>query len=382
MKYLILLGDGMADYKIKELGNKTPLEYANTPNMDKIASGSFGLLKTVPDGMQPGSDVANLSAIGYNPKEIYTGRAPIEALAKDIVLGKNDVAYRCNFVTIENDTMVDFSASHISSSDAKKLIDLLNKELKLEGIEFFAGVSYRNLMVWKNGLTDSTTPPHDISGKNILEYLPKGSAKNELIKIMDRAKEILKNPINNTKANAIWLWGEGKAPSAPSFRDTYSLDGAVISAVDLMKGIGKLLKLETPDIEGATGFIDTNYEGKMKAAYETLKEADFCYVHIEAPDEAGHMGDLELKIKAIELFDKRVVGPALDFAQEFELKIACLPDHPTPISLKTHTSDPVVFAIYQGETKARKFCEGLGKSGIFLDSGKKFGLYFFKGVLS
>ncbi|HEX13238.1 MAG TPA: phosphoglycerate mutase, partial [Desulfurella acetivorans] len=203
MKYLILLGDGMADYKIKELDNKTPLEYANTPYMDKLASGTVGLLKTVPDGLPPGSDVANLSAIGYNPKQIYTGRAPIEALAKNIALGPDDVAYRCNFVTIENDIMKDFSASHISSDDAKKLIDLLNEQLKLDNIKFFAGVSYRNLMVWKNGKTDSTTPPHDITDKNINDYLPKGEARNELINIMQMAKEILKNPINNTSANAI-----------------------------------------------------------------------------------------------------------------------------------------------------------------------------------
>ncbi|AHF96563.1 phosphoglycerate mutase [Desulfurella acetivorans A63] len=378
MKYLILLGDGMADYKIKELDNKTPLEYANTPYMDKLASGTVGLLKTVPDGLPPGSDVANLSAIGYNPKQIYTGRAPIEALAKNIALGPDDVAYRCNFVTIENDIMKDFSASHISSDDAKKLIDLLNEQLKLDNIKFFAGVSYRNLMVWKNGKTDSTTPPHDITDKNINDYLPKGEARNELIKIMQMAKEILKNPINNTSANAIWLWGEGKAPKAPSYREIYGIDGAVISAVDLMKGIGKLLKLETPYVEGATGFIDTNYDGKMKAAYNALKELGFAYVHIEAPDEAGHMGDLELKIKAIELFDKNIAAPAIEFAKEFDLKIACLPDHPTPISLKTHTSDPVPFAIWHGQSGSKKYCEDLGKIGIFLENGTEFGKFFFK----
>lgn len=378
MKYLILLGDGMADYKIKELNNKTPLEYANTPNMDRLASGIVGLFKTVPDGMPPGSDVANLSAIGYNPKEIYTGRAPIEALAKDILLDKDDVAYRCNFVTIENDIMKDFSASHISSDNAKMLINLLNSQLKLEDIRFFAGVSYRNLMVWKNGKTDFTTPPHDITDKNILEYLPKGEAKDELIKIMQMAKEILKDPINTTKANAIWLWGEGKAPKAPSYKEVYGIEGAVISAVDLMKGIGKMLGLSTPYIEGATGFIDTNYEGKINAAYEALKSKGFAYVHIEAPDEAGHMGDLDLKIKAIELFDKKIVGPALDIAGEFELKIACLPDHPTPISLKTHTSDPVPFAVWKGEKGNKKYCESMGKDGLFIDSGRNFGKLFFE----
>ncbi|OSS42675.1 putative homoserine kinase-like [Desulfurella amilsii] len=377
MKYLILLGDGMADYKIKELGNKTPLEYANTPNMDRLASGMAGLFKTVPDGMPPGSDVANLSTIGYNPKEIYTGRAPIEALAKDILLDKDDVAYRCNFVTIENDIMKDFSASHIDSNDAKKLIDLLNEQLKLDNIKFFAGVSYRNLMIWKNGKTDSTTPPHDITDKNIQAYLPKDKAKDELIKIMQMVKEILKNPINTTKANAIWLWGEGKAPKAPSYKEVYGIEGAVISAVDLMKGIAKLLGLSTPCVEGATGFIDTNYEGKINAAYEALKLMGFAYVHIEAPDEAGHMGDLDLKIKAIELFDKKIVSPALDMADEFELKIACLPDHPTPISLKTHTSDPVPFAVWRGEKGTKEYCESMGKDGLFLEGGQEFGKLFF-----
>jgi 2,3-bisphosphoglycerate-independent phosphoglycerate mutase len=377
MKYLILLGDGMADYKIKELGNKTPLEYANTPHMDRLASGTIGLFKTVPDGMPPGSDVANLSAIGYNPKEIYTGRAPIEALAKDIMLEEDDVAYRCNFVTIENDIMKDFSASHIDSNDAKKLIDLLNEQLKLDNIKFFAGVSYRNLMIWKNGKTDSTTPPHDITDKNIQAYLPKGQAKDELIKIMQMAKEILKNPINTTKANAIWLWGEGKAPKAPSYKEVYGIKGSVISAVDLMKGIGKMLGLSTPYIEGATGFIDTNYEGKINAAYDALKSMGFAYVHIEAPDEAGHMGDLDLKIKAIELFDKKIVGPALDMADEFELKIACLPDHPTPISLKTHTNDPVPFAVWTGEKGSKKYCELMGKDSLFVENGQEFGKLFF-----
>jgi 2,3-bisphosphoglycerate-independent phosphoglycerate mutase len=377
MKYLILLGDGMADYKIKELGNKTPLEYANTPNMDRLASGTVGLFKTVPDGMPPGSDVANLSAIGYNPKEIYTGRAPIEALAKDIMLEEDDVAYRCNFVTIENDIMKDFSASHIDSNDAKKLIDLLNEQLKLDNIKFFAGVSYRNLMIWKNGKTDSTTPPHDITDKNIQAYLPKGQAKDELIKIMQMAKEILKNPINTTKANAIWLWGEGKAPKAPSYKEVYGIEGSVISAVDLMKGIGKMLGLSTPYIEGATGFIDTNYEGKINAAYDALKSMGFAYVHIEAPDEAGHMGDLDLKIKAIELFDKKIVGPALDMTDEFELKIACLPDHPTPISLKTHTNDPVPFAVWTGEKGSKKYCELMGKDSLFVENGQEFGKLFF-----
>jgi 2,3-bisphosphoglycerate-independent phosphoglycerate mutase len=379
MKYLILLGDGMADWPIAELDNKTPLEYAKTPNMDKIANGLFGMIKTVPDGLPPGSDVANLSVLGYNPEKYYTGRAPLEAASNSIFMEDADVAYRCNFVNIENGIMKDFAAGHIPSQKAAELIDLLNSQLDIEGIEFFKGVSYRNLMIWRDGSTDKTTPPHDISDKPITDYLPQGKAKEFLLDIMNKAQKILKNNSVHKDANSIWLWGEGKKPSMPLFRDMFNKNGCMISAVDLMVGIGKLTKLEIPEIKGLTGFIDTNYEGKINAAYDFLKSGgDFAYVHVEATDEAGHMGELNTKIEAIELFDEKIVKEALKMTDEFSdnFRIAVLPDHPTPIKIKTHTSEPIPFAMFDtskevADNKAsynEKFC----KNGIFIEKGYTF----------
>jgi len=377
MKYLILLGDGMADLPIEELDGKTPLEYANTQNMDIIASGIKGMVKTVPDGMHPGSDVANMSVLGYDPKEYYTGRAPLEAVSQDIQLGPNDVAYRCNFVNIENGIMKDFSAGHIPSDKAKELIEILNKSLKFEKIEFYPGVSYRNLMVWRDGKTDITTPPHDISDKEIEPYLPKGEAREMLINIMDEAQKVLKSNEIWNGANAIWLWGEGKAPSMPMFKDKFNKDGCMISAVDLMVGLGKLTGLYIPKIEGLTGFLDTNFEGKTNAAFEFLKNGgDFVYLHVEATDETGHMGDVKKKIEAIELFDKKIVGEAIKMVESLndELKIAVLPDHPTPIKIKTHTAEPVPFAVWTSKNgkKADKYSENSCKGGIFVENGHMF----------
>ncbi len=376
MKYLILLGDGMADWPIKQLDGKTPLEYADTPNMDRIAGGIVGMVKTVPDGYPPGSDVANLSVLGYDPKKYYTGRAPLEAASKGVPMNDSDVAYRCNFVNIENGIMKDFAAGHISTDKAHKLIELLNEKLNFEGIEFFGGVSYRNLMIWRNGLTDDTTPPHDISDKQIDEHLPKGNAKDTLNAIMNEAKKILQNNDIHKEANAIWLWGEGKKPSMPLFYDMFQKNGCMISAVDLMVGIGRLTGLEIPNVEGMTGFIDTNYEGKINAAFDFFKHGgDFAYVHVEATDEAGHMGELDTKIKAIELFDKKIVGEALRMADEIEggLRIAVLPDHPTPIEIKTHTSEPVPFAMFdtgQVIDKIGQYTENYCKqSGVFIENG-------------
>ncbi len=377
MKYLILLGDGMADWPIKELDGKTPLEYANTPNMDLIAGGLKGMVKTVPDGMHPGSDVANMSVLGYNPKAYYTGRAPLEAVSQDIKLDKNDVAYRCNFVTIDNGIMKDFSANHIPTEKARKLIDLLNKHLRFEGIEFYPGVSYRNLMIWRDGKTDKTTPPHDISDKPIEPHLPKGETKSILLEIMDAANEILKDNTIWQQANSIWLWGEGKAPSMPLFKERFNKTGCMISAVDLMVGLGKLTGLYIPEIDGLTGFLDTNFEGKIEAAFEFLKNGgDFVYLHVEATDETGHMGDVNKKIEAIELFDKKIVGEAIKMAEvlDDELKIAVLPDHPTPIRIKTHTAEPVPFAVWssKNEKKSDKYSENTCKKGVFVDKGHLF----------
>ena len=377
MKYLILLGDGMADWPIESLDNKTPLEYANTPAMDIIASGIKGMVKTVPEGMHPGSDVANMSVLGYSPKKYYSGRAPLEAISKNIAMEDNDVAYRCNFVFIENGIMKDFSASHIPTDKAAKLIELLNKNIDDEDIEFFSGVSYRNIMIYRNGKTDKTTPPHDISDKEIKDYLPSGEASNKLISIMEKANKILKNNAIWEKANAIWLWGEGKRPSMPLFEDKFKKSGCMISAVDLMVGLGKLTGLYTPEIKGLTGFLDTNFEGKINAAFEFLNNGgDFVYLHVEATDETGHMGDVEKKIEAIELFDKKIVSEAIKMADSLKepLKIAVLPDHPTPIKIKTHTSEPVPFAVWSSDMAKRSdiYSENSCKNGIYVEEGHRF----------
>ncbi|WP_035586303.1 cofactor-independent phosphoglycerate mutase [Hippea jasoniae] len=376
MKYLILLGDGMADWPIESLDNKTPLEYANTPAMDIIASGIKGMVKTVPESMHPGSDVANMSVLGYSPKKYYSGRAPLEAISKNIAMKDNDVAYRCNFVFIENGIMKDFSASHIPTDKAAKLIELLNKNID-DDIEFFSGVSYRNIMIYRNGKTDKTTPPHDISDKEIKDYLPSGEASNKLISIMEKANKILSNNAIWEKANAIWLWGEGKKPSMPLFEDKFKKSGCMISAVDLMVGLGKLTGLYIPEIKGLTGFLDTNFEGKINAAFEFLNNGgDFVYLHVEATDETGHMGDVEKKIEAIELFDKKIVSEAIKMADSLKepLKIAVLPDHPTPIKIKTHTSEPVPFAVWSSDMAKRSdiYSENSCKNGIYVEEGHRF----------
>ncbi len=378
MKYIILLGDGMADWPIDSLEGKTPLEYAKTPNMDIIASGVKGMVKTVPDSLNPGSDVANLSVLGYDPLKYYTGRAPLEAISKSIDMGENDVAYRCNFVNIENGIMKDFAAGHIPTEKSAELIDILNKNIEDKDIEFFSGVSYRNLMIWRNGVEDNTTPPHDISDKEIRGYLPKGKGAKKLLGIMKQAENILRNNDIHKDANSIWLWGEGKKPTMPLFKDKFKKTGCMISAVDLMVGIGKLTGCYIPEIDGMTGFIDTNYEGKINAAFDFFHEGgDFAYVHVEATDETGHMGDLNAKIKAIELFDEKIVSECLKMSQDIEdgLKIAVLPDHPTPLKIKTHTSEPVPFAVFDtlnNTKKVDKYSENSCKNGIFIENGYEF----------
>ncbi len=387
MKYLILLGDGMADWPIEALDNKTPLEYAETPNMDKVAGYLVGTIKTVPDGLAPGSDVANLSVLGYDPKLYYTGRAPLEAASKSIAMEDSDVAYRCNFVNIENGIMKDFAAGHIPTDRAERLIDILNSQMDYDDIEFFPGVSYRNLMIWRNGLTDNTTPPHDISDKAVGDYLPNGEAKERLLEIMDKASSILKGNNIHKDANSIWLWGEGKKPSMPLFSDVFEKKGIMISAVDLMVGIGRLTSLVIPKIDGLTGFIDTNYAGKIDSAFDFFNSGgDFAYVHVEATDESGHMGELETKIKAIELFDEKIVGEALRMVKDIndEFRIAVLPDHPTPIKIKTHTSEPVPFALMDTSRYNNRdsgfYNENYCKRGLFMENGYRFiGDILFKG---
>ncbi len=389
MKVAVLLGDGMAGRPLADKGGKTTLELAKTPNMDRLArTGTLGMAVTVPEGYPPGSDVANLSVFGFDPARCYTGRAPIEAASMGVALGPDDVAYRMNIVTLEagqrDVIMRDFSAGHIKSADGRAIVESLAKELSEEGIEFYPGVSYRNLLVWRGGESGAkTTPPHDITGKPIQEYLPRGPGAEKLIDLMTSSQLILKNhPVNLKRreegipeANSVWLWGQGKPPSLDNYKERFGLTGAVISAVDLLKGIGALAGLKAPEIEGATGWIDTNYEGKVKAALDCLSVDDFVFVHIEAPDETGHQGDAEKKIIAISDFDEKVVGPIWEALEKMgeEYALLVMPDHPTPIELKTHSRDPVPFILYM---KGKKNLPGEGyteklaqKTGLLVENG-------------
>ncbi len=354
MKLVVLLGDGMADLPLAQLQGKTPLQAAKKPNMDRLARlGRSGLAQTVPEGFPPGSDVANLSVMGYSPNQHYSGRAPLEAAAMGVVLGKADIAFRCNFVTIVNGIMQDYSAGHITTEEGRELIEALQP--LMPGGRLYPGVSYRNLLVLQAGAQALCTPPHDISDQPVAEHLPRGPDSEQLIRLMDAARPVLaRHPVNKKRiaagkrpANAIWLWGQGPAPAMPSFAEKYGLKGAMISAVDLLKGIGKYAGLEVIDVAGATGNIDTNYEGKVQAALQALKRLDFVYLHVEAPDEMGHEGNTELKVKAIELFDERVVGPVVEGLKKSreDWRVLLLPDHATPISIKTHSCDPVPFTI-------------------------------------
>lgn len=361
MKYLVLLGDGMADEPLDELDGKTPLDYAQTPNMDRLASeGELGLAETVPQGYHPGSDVANLTVFGYNPADCYSGRSPLEAASMHVELGPNDVAFRLNLVDIIHHYgklyMADFAAGHISTEEATQIINSLQAELGGDDFEFYPGVSYRHLLVWRNGKDQMTfVPPHDIIDQSIEDKLPKGDGADELLNLMNSAQMLLNDhPVNlkrrsegKTPASSIWLWGHGKAPNMETYQQKFGLSGAVISAVDLIKGIGIYAGLEVINVPGATGFIDTNYKGKAEAAIEALQRHDFVYVHVEAPDEAGHAGDLNEKIKAIELFDEQVVGTILEQGDRLgEYRILLMPDHPTPVKLRTHTQDPVPYVLY------------------------------------
>lgn len=376
MKVLILLGDGMSDVAYQELENKSPLQAANTPNMDFMARhGQVGLARTVPDGLPPGSDVANLSVFGYDPRTCYTGRSPLEAISMGVVLGPDDVAFRMNLVTLaprgSSLYMEDFSAGHISTEEAHELVGTLQQELGNDEFEFHPGVGYRHLMVWRGGKDGMrSTPPHDITGKKILEHLPSGDGADTLNRIMNSCQMLLhSHPVNlkrkdegKLQANSAWLWGHGKTPRIRPFNDTYGMSGAVISAVDLIKGIGACAGLDIIPVEGATGYIDTNYLGKGQAALAALEDHDFVYVHVEAPDEASHSGRMDHKIQAIEDFDRLVVGTVLEGIKKYdEFVILCMPDHPTPVRLMTHTSDPVPFIIYRGEAGysngAASYCE-------------------------
>ncbi len=364
MKYVILIGDGMADEPIAELGGRTVLQKARTPNMDSItAHGKAGLAQTVPEGMHPGSDVANMSIVGYDPKKYYSGRAPLEAASMGIELDADDVAFRCNLITIDNGIIADYSSGHISSEEARILIQAVDAELGNNGISFYPGISYRHLMVTKNnfGAEAECTPPHDVIGEKKEDHMPKGKDSMALNELIDSSMPILnKHPVNlkrisagKNPGNSIWLWGQGGAPAFPLFKDLYGKTGAIISAVDLVKGIGIYAGFDVIDVPGATGYLDTNYKGKAEYALQALKDHDFVVVHVEAPDEAGHMGDTKAKIQAIEDFDAQVVGTILHGANAMteDVTILVMPDHPTPVHLRTHTSDPIPFAIYSTNEK-------------------------------
>jgi 2,3-bisphosphoglycerate-independent phosphoglycerate mutase len=402
MKYIVILIDGAADYRIKELNDTTPLQYAKKPVMDFLAKhGIVGMVKTIPDGMSPGSDTANLSVLGYDPRKYYTGRSSLEAVSMGINLTDEDITFRCNLVTLSDEEsysekkMIDYSSGEITTQESKILIEDIDKTLGMADIKFYPGVSYRHVIVWKLGSDEfKLTPPHDISGKKIGSYLPEGKYKNIIFDLMVRSTVILSNhPVNKKRiennlrpANSIWIWGEGKKPRLDSFYEKYGLKGSVISAVDLVKGIGICAGLKSVNVEGATGNIHTNFTGKARAVIDELKSGqDFVYVHIEAPDECSHQGDIFNKVKAIEIIDEKVIKVIKDSMDDIkdDYKVLILPDHPTPISKMTHTAEPVPFLIYQSNTKVYndlqtfdEFCAQ--NTGLFIDEGYKLLNYFLK----
>ena len=365
MKTIIVLGDGMADEPIEKLGGKTPLQYADTPNMDYLAAnGVTGRLKTVADGFHPGSEVANMSVLGYDLPTVYEGRGALEAASMGVQLAPDEIAMRCNLVCIEKDILKNHSAGHITTQEADELIKFLNKQLGTENIHFYTGVSYRNLLVIKGGNKHlKCTPPHDVPLQPFRPLLiqPEVQEAEETAKLLNelilKSQEILEShPVNRKRiaagkdpANSIWPWSPGNRPAMKTMKEMYGIDGAVISAVDLIRGIGVYAGLDVIHVDGATGLYDTNYEGKAAAAIKALKEKDFVYLHVEASDEAGHEGDVELKIKTIENLDKRTIQPIIQETSQWDepVSIAVLPDHPTPCAIRTHTNEPVPFLIYR-----------------------------------
>jgi 2,3-bisphosphoglycerate-independent phosphoglycerate mutase len=361
MKYIVLVPDGMADYPVKELGDRTPLEVSHKDNMDYLAkNGQTGFVKTIPEGVTPGSDVANLSILGYDPVKYYTGRGPLEAVNLGIELGGEDIAFRCNLITAEGDKLLDYSSGHISTKEAAVLIKSIDQKLGEGKVRFYPGVSYRHIMMIKesssiNLIAIKCMPPHDIMGESIQKNLPKGKGAEILVDLMNKSRDILSHhevnqvriDLKENPGNMIWLWGQGKKPDLPKYIDKFKVTGSVISAVDLIKGLGKIVGLDVINVPGATGYYDTNYLGKAEAAIKSLRTKDFVFVHVEATDEAGHNGDLRMKIACIERFDREVVGTILKhFEGKKDFRIMVLPDHATPVSLRTHTSDPVPFAIF------------------------------------
>jgi 2,3-bisphosphoglycerate-independent phosphoglycerate mutase len=395
MKYIILVGDGMGDLPLSDLNGRTPLEAANIPVMDHLCQhGELFRLQTIPTGMHPGSDIANLSLLGYEPQHFYTGRAPLEAASMGVNLAEGETAYRCNLVTLEKNAegslvMVDFSAGHIPTAESNILIKGLQDELGSDWFRFYPGIGYRHLMIYKNSLPDlETMPPHDYIGQDVSEFWDRYMQYPELQLLLESSHKLLANhPVNKQReekslhpANAIWLWGEGKAPTIPTIEEQFGLKGSLISAVDLLKGIGTYGGLDIINVEGATGYLDTNYSGKAAAALKALCEQDFVFVHVEAPDEAGHQGSVPDKVRAIEDFDSKIVKPIFKGLQSMEgtdFRLVVCMDHFTPISIRTHLDKPVPVLLYdsrqQDPESGLSYSEANGKkSNNLLSSGRDF----------
>jgi 2,3-bisphosphoglycerate-independent phosphoglycerate mutase len=393
-KYVIIIPDGAADEPIEAFGGKTVIEAAETPNMDIISqTGRQGLVRTVAKGMTPGSDVAQMSLLGYDPARFYTGRAPIEAVAMNIKLEPSDWVFRCNLVTIADDKMADHSAGHISTKEGARLIDDLNKNLGNKNIKFYPGVSYRHICVFKGMDFDVyTEPPHDIIGQDIEKHLPRGKNAEILFELMAKSRQLMadheinkvRRDLGENQVSSIWLWGQGKKASMESFYDRFGLKGVAITAVDLVRGLAKLIGFDLIKVEGATGFFDTNYKGKAAAAIEALDKYDIVFIHIEGPDEAGHAGNAEIKKKAVERIDKYIVGPVYEALKKYPgWRILIMPDHPTPVSRQSHSNEPVPFAM-AGEgiesVLQQPFSEAnAAQSGLKIEKGFELMEYFLRG---
>ena len=401
MKYLIIVTDGAGDGPIEALGGKTPLEAAHMPHADHYAArGIVGSVCNVPEGMAPGSDVANLSVMGYDPKVYHTGRSPLEAASIGVDLKPTDVSYRCNFVTLSDDepyeakTMVSYASGEISTEECAQLVKVIEQELSTDKIHFYTGVSYRHAMVVADGLLHyEETPPHDIPDRVVGDYLPKGEGSEFLLELMKKSYPLLKDhPVNKARiaqglcpANSIWLWGQGKKPALMPIREKYGVDGSVISAVDLIKGIGICAGMESIDVPGVTGTIHTNYEGKAQAAIDAFKRGkDFVYLHMEAPDECSHQGNLEEKVEALGLIDSKIIGPVLGWLEESgeDFRFLLVPDHQTPMRIRTHSADPVPFVLYDSTAPlpadpSRTYTEPAGAKGEFLPHGHELADRFF-----
>ncbi len=377
MKYIIFLGDGMSDLPVPQFQGKTPLELAHKPHMDQLArEGLAGMVKTVPDGLAPGSDTANMSVMGYDPRIFYSGRSPLEAISMSIEMEPGDIAFRCNLVTLSeaenyaDRVMLDYSADEIGSDEAARIIETVNKHFADDEFCFYPGKSYRHCLIWKNGLQKMTlVPPHDILTRRIGDYLPTGEGAEQLLQMMTASAVFLKDhPVNKARvnrqlnpANSIWVWGQGTRPQLPDLSETFHLKGSVISAVDLIQGLGICAGLRVVEVPGVTGNIHTNFDGKAQAAIDEFKRGqDYIYLHVEAPDECGHRAECDNKVRSIELIDQKIVGPVWDYLEQNRLatgedyRLLLMPDHPTPLSLRTHTSDPVPFVCYSSDGRDYK----------------------------